>query len=330
MSSVLWEGAYELMEVITKNEANQRLDRFMRKRFVSTPLGEIYKLIRLGKVKVNGKKVKGNYRLKAGDKIEVPELKVEEGNDLFLNVPTNIDVVYEDENILVVNKPAGLLVHPDKNEMKRTLINQVLAYLYKEGFYDPQSASTFTPALCHRIDRNTSGLIIVAKTYPALQTMTDIIRQKRLRKFYLCLVEGKLLKPQTIEYKLKKDEKKNQVYVSPKGQKAITRYWPIEHLNGYTLLEVEIVTGRTHQIRVHMASIGHPLVGDLKYGKKADNQRFYKEYGLKRQFLHAHKLVLDSKDTYLEYLDGKQFISDLPLDLKKTLIELENKEKTNV
>ncbi|HHY18576.1 MAG TPA: hypothetical protein GX522_01625 [Firmicutes bacterium] len=116
MSSVLWEGAYELMEVITKNEANQRLDRFMRKRFVSTPLGEIYKLIRLGKVKVNGKKVKGNYRLKEGDKIEVPELKVEEGNDLFLNVPTNIDVVYEDENILVVNKPAGLLVHPDKNE----------------------------------------------------------------------------------------------------------------------------------------------------------------------------------------------------------------------
>lgn len=312
------------MTVITDNEAGQRLDRYLRKRYTGLSLGEIYKLIRKGVVKVNGRKSKEDYRLKTEDIVEIPEIEQEE-KEAFLNVPYNIAVVYEDENIIIVDKPAGLLVHPDKNEKKHTLINQVLAYLYQKGEYDPKSLSTFTPALCHRLDRNTSGLIIIAKTYPALQTMTTLIRQKRLRKFYLCLVEGKITKPGVVELRLQKDDEKNQVRVAKDGLMAVTNYLPIEVVNGYTLLEVEIVTGRTHQIRVHMASISHPLVGDLKYGKKIDNQTFYKNYGLKRQFLHAYKLVVEAKETPLFYLDGKHFQSELPEDLKKTLLALEKR-----
>lgn len=310
------------MTIITENEAGQRLDRYLRKKYAGESLGEIYKLIRTGKVKVNNKKTKADYRLVIGDQLEIPNMKQEE-KEAFVNIQRDFDIIFEDTNLLIVNKPAGLLVHPDKTEMKKTLINQVLAYLYRNDEYDPKSQSTFTPALCHRLDRNTSGLIIIAKTYLALQTMTEIIRKQRLRKFYLCLVEGRINKPGLIELKLEKDDEKNQVRVSKKGLTAITRYWPIEVLNDYSLLEVEIVTGRTHQIRVHLASIGHPLVGDLKYGKKIDNKRFSKEYGLKRQFLHAHKLVIDAKDTPLAYLDGKQFQSELPQDLEETLIRLE-------
>ncbi len=314
------------MIVITDNEAGQRLDRYLRKRFTGLSLGEIYKLIRKGIVKVNGKKSKEDYRLIAEDIVELPDIEQEE-KETFLGVPYNISVVYEDENIIIVEKPAGILVHPAKSEKKHTLINHILAYLYRKGEYDPKSLSTFTPALCHRLDRNTSGLIIIAKTYLALQTMTSLIRQKRVRKFYLCLVEGKLTKPGVIELRLQKDDKKNQVRVAKEGLTAVTKYLPIEVVNGYTLLEVEIITGRTHQIRVHMASIGHPLVGDLKYGKKIDNQRFYKNYGLKRQFLHAYKLVIDAKDTPLFYLGEKHFQSELPEDLKAALIALEGSKR---
>mgnify|MGYP000914505338 CR=1 FL=1 len=311
------------MTEITTNEAGQRLDRYLRKRFGGLSLGEIYKLIRTGRVKVNGKKAKEDYRLQVGDELLVPEMQADRPQEAFINLVANLDIVYEDNNILVVNKPAGLLVHPDKTEMKHTLINQVLAYLYRKGEYDPKDQSTFTPALCHRLDRNTSGLVIIAKTYPALQEVTELIRNKRVRKFYLCLVKGNLPKPGTIDLKLAKDADKNQVRVASSGQSALTRYCPIVKLNDYTLLEVEIVTGRTHQIRVHLAAIGHPLVGDLKYGKRADTECFKREYGLNRQFLHAYKLVLDTKGTSIEYLDGKSFEGPLPEELNNTLIKLE-------
>ncbi|MDD2432061.1 MAG: RluA family pseudouridine synthase [Firmicutes bacterium] len=307
---------------ITPNEAGQRLDRYLRKKYFGQTLGEIYKLIRKGQVKVNGKKAKPEYRLEDGDLVTMPDLK-QEKKEAFVNIPADFEIVFEDDNLIVVNKPAGLLVHPDKTEMKKTLINQVLAYLYRKGEYDPQSQSTFAPALCHRLDRNTSGLVIIAKNYPALQTMTELIRKKRVKKFYLCLVEGRLSKPGSIELKLEKNEKKNQVKVSKRGLTAITRYLPIENISDYSLLEVEIVTGRTHQIRVHFSSIGHPLVGDLKYGKRVNNERFRKEFGLKRQFLHAYKLVIESENTSLDYLDGRHFRSDLPKDLELTLSRLE-------
>lgn len=308
---------------ITANEAGQRLDRYLRKRFSSQALGDIYRLIRTGQVKVNGRKAKAEYRLEEGDVLTLPDLN-EERKEAFVNVPCDFEIVFEDENLLIVNKPAGLLVHPDKTEMKRTLINQALAYLYRKGEYDPQSSSTFTPALCHRLDRNTSGLVVIAKTYPALQDMTELIRQKKVKKFYLCLVEGRLSKPGIVELKLEKDESKNQVKVARSGLEATTRYVPVEIFEGYTLLEAEIVTGRTHQIRIHLSGIGHPLVGDLKYGKRAVNEQFRRKYGLTRQFLHAYKLILHSKGTSLEYLEGRTFSSDLPEDLQKVLILLED------
>ncbi|MDI9473405.1 MAG: RluA family pseudouridine synthase [Bacillota bacterium] len=308
---------------ITANEAGQRLDRYLRKRFSSQALGDIYRLLRTGQVKVNGRKAKAEYRLEEGDVLTLPDLN-EERKEAFVNVPCDFEIVFEDENLLIVNKPAGLLVHPDKTEMKRTLINQALAYLYRKGEYDPQSSSTFTPALCHRLDRNTSGLVVIAKTYPALQDMTELIRQKKVKKFYLCLVEGRLSKPGIVELKLEKDESKNQVKVARSGLEATTRYVPVEIFEGYTLLEAEIVTGRTHQIRVHLSGIGHPLVGDLKYGKRAANEQFRRKYGLTRQFLHAYKLILHSKGTSLEYLEGRTFSSDLPEDLQKVLILLED------
>ena len=228
-------------------------------------------------------------------------------------------IVYEDDDILVVSKPAGLLTHPEKSSDKDTLIDQILYYLYQKGQYTPDAASSFTPALCNRLDRNTSGLVIAGKTLKGVQAVNEIIRTHKLDKYYLTLVAGEIRHAGEITAYLTKDEDRNQVRISKRegmGAKTMTKYRPIAHAKGYTLLEIHLITGKTHQIRAHMQSIGHPVVGDRKYGAEHSNEKFRREYGLSNQFLHALRVEWNEKDGPMGYLYGKEMTAPLPKTLQ--------------
>ncbi len=300
---------------IGKNDAGQRLDKFLGKAVKGLPLSMMYKAIRTKKIKVNRRRAKENQMLLEGDEIQL-FIKEE-----FFDLPGKDDsaldairpklsVVYEDENILLLNKRPGVLVHEDTDGGENTLILHVKAYLYQKGEYDPADEQSFAPALCNRIDRNTGGIVIAAKNAAALREMNEKIRQNEISKFYLCAAHGKLPKrADTLRGFLRKDSAKNIVTVSDtplKGGKNIeTRYRVLCEKNGNSLLEVELVTGRTHQIRAHLSHIGNPLLGDGKYGKN----RAEKGRGYKYQALYAYKLVFDpvGGDGVLAYLEGKSF-----------------------
>ncbi len=295
---------------ITKNEYEQRLDRFLRKLLKEYPLSDIYKFIRKGIVKVNGKKVKENYELQLNDVVNIYlnfDLK-KEYNKSF----EKINIVFEDENILIIDKPAGLLSHSVSNKDNDTLIHRVLGYL--EADKNIQSP-TFNPALCNRLDRNTSGLVIAAKNYDALRSVNQTIRENGLAKYYLCLVKGKAKEKDEISGILGKDETNRLAFIyegEDKGKNSLTRYRRLEEKHGYSLLEVELVTGRFHQIRVHLSKEMLPIIGDTKYGDKIINEAFNKKYGLRYQFLLAHKLHFISPMGTLKYLKDRSWCSEIP------------------
>lgn len=311
---------------ITENEAEQRLDRFLRKCLKDYKLGDIYKLFRTNKVKVNNKRQKENYMLQAGDTIQLyisEEIKTEAKKSAGSDKP--IDVVYEDNNILLVNKPFGLLTHPDSPGDNDTLIDRVLYYLQQKD-YSP--SITFTPSVCNRLDRNTGGLVAVAKNYTALKSMNKLIRERKVKKLYLCVVKGTIKDAGEVKNFLVKDEEQNKVQILDKakeGAKAVyTKYKPIKYNEDYTMLEVELITGRPHQIRAHFASIGHPLVGDVKYGDKQLNKIFKESFKLDYQFLYAYKLEFKEEEKGLEYLKGETFYCKLPqafLDIIQQLFD---------
>ena len=300
--------------VIKKNDAGQRLDKFLFKFFDSIPASLVYKGIRKKRIKVNGKKSENNYQLKEGDILELYindeffESK-EKKDDEYKTLVPNVSVVYEDENILLVDKAAGVSVHDDETETKNTLINHIKAYLYQKGEYNPDEENSFAPALCNRIDRNTAGIVIAAKTAAALRVMNEKIKNREIEKYYLCLVQGRLKdKEKTLKSYMVKNETQNRVYVHNQpidgGKTAITHYRVLKEGALTSLLEVELLTGRTHQIRAHMASIGHPLAGDGKYG----TNEFNKKVGMKHQALYSYKLKFAfSDENELSYLNGKSF-----------------------
>ena len=301
--------------VINKNDAGQRLDKFLFKFFASIPASMVYKGIRKKRIKVNGKKSEAGYVLSDGDVLELYindeffESEKNDGEDAFKTLKPSIKIVYEDENILLVDKEAGMSVHDDEKEKTNTLINNIKAYLYKKGEYVPEKENSFAPALCNRIDKNTQGIVIAAKNAMALRTMNEIIKNREIRKFYLCLAKGHFdEKEKTLKSYMVKNEEQNRVYVHQKpvkeGKTAITHYRVIAEGELTSLLEVELLTGRTHQIRAHLASIGHPLAGDGKYGKN----EFNKKVGMWHQALYSYKLTFDFKsENELSYLDGKTF-----------------------
>ena len=305
--------------VIGKNDAGQRLDRFLRKAVPGLPAGRMYKYIRQKDIKLNGRRCEISDRLCEGDvlRLYIPDefFASPDSAPTENNVSSEINVVYEDENILIVQKPAGLVVHEDDSGETDTLIARATAYLAEKGEYDPKSELSFAPALAHRLDRNTEGLVICAKNAESLRELNRLIRDREIKKSYLCLTVGTPReRAGEIKTYLFKDEKDNTVYVRPEktpgAKTAVTRYRVVKNLGELCLCEVELVTGRTHQIRAHMAYIGCPLLGDGKYGRNEPNRR----YKAKRQALCANRLKFEIKDetSPLYYLNGKEFLSDEP------------------
>lgn len=311
--------------VISSKEANQRVDKYVKKYLNAAPLSFVYKLFRKKDVKINGHWVKENYILSEGEELTlyVTDEQIEEFNKpkAIEKVTLNHQIVFEDENILIVNKPRGLLVHGDEGEKKLTLANEVINYLYFKGEYDPKNDHGFIPAPAHRLDRNTSGLVCFAKNLVSLQELEDLFKEKEeITKEYKALVVGKLVGEKHIDAPLKKDEKSGLVRVAKDGKNAETIVKSIGIYRNFTLLNVQILTGRTHQIRVHLSSIGYPVVGDSKYGDFKVNKEIKDKYKFENQFLTAYKLSFKKIKGHLSYLSGKSFEIDLP-DYEKKLLD---------
>ncbi len=305
---------------VNRNDAGQRLDKFLSKAVKGLPTSMMYKYIRLKKIKRNRARTQPNEILAEGDEIQLfireeffdsPEGDV----DALWRITPKLEIVYEDENILLLNKRPGVLVHEDATAGENTLILHVQAYLAQKGEYDPRAEQSFAPALCNRIDRNTGGIVIAAKNADALREMNEKIRNDEIGKFYYCVVHGRMPKrADTLRAYLKKNSADNLVSISdaerPGWKEIITKYRLLAEMGGRSLLEVELVTGRTHQIRAHMAHIGHPLLGDGKYGIN----RRDREQGYKYQALYAYRLEFRFAEPggTLGYLSGKTF--ELPKD----------------
>ena len=300
--------------VVKKNDAGQRLDKFLSKAVKGLPTSLMYKYIRTKKIKRNRARTEPSVMLCEGDEIQLfirEEFfaSPEEDTGALSRIRPKIEAVYEDDNILLVHKRPGVLVHEDDEARDNTLIMHIKAYLAEKGEYDPQKEQSFAPALCNRIDRNTGGIVIAAKNAAALRVMNQKIRDDEVGKFYYCIVHGRMPKRQdTLRAYLRKDTLHNQVEVTDAplhgSKEIITKYRVIGERGGNSLLEIELVTGRTHQIRAHMAHIGHPLLGDGKYGVNRDDAKA----GYKFQALYARKLVFQFGDDSgeLGYLKGKE------------------------
>lgn len=300
---------------IQKNDAGQRLDRFVAKALPLLPPALMQKYIRLKRIKVNGKGSQRDVRLAEGD---ILQLYI---NDEFFDQPTEenrflsifkpqLDIVYEDDNLLLVNKRPGLVVHADETEKVNTLVNHIQAYLYQKKEWNPKWENSFAPALCNRIDRNTGGIVIAAKNAEALRIINDKIRDREIEKYYLCAVQGRPKPPAgRLENYLFKDAKKNQVFVKnrpePGAKTAVTEYRLLTSKGKLSLVECRLLTGRTHQIRAQMAHAGWPLLGDGKYG----SERFNKNFGEKGQALYSYRLefAFPTDAGILNYLRGRQF-----------------------
>ena len=300
--------------VISDNDAGQRLDRFLAKAVPLLPASLAQKYIRIKRIKLDGKRAERDTRLQAGSVLQLyinDEFfdKPREDNAFLTVASPKLNIVYEDEHILLVDKRPGLAVHPhDGAEYGRTLIDHIQAYLYQKREWNPRGENSFTPALCNRIDRNTGGIVIAAKTAAALRILNQKIKDREMDKRYLAIVEGT---PKPREGSLKgylfKDAKKNRVFVTntprPGSKSCQTNYRVVAVSRGLSLVECELITGRTHQIRAQFAHAGHPLLGDGKYGKlNKDSSRTY-------QALYSYKLTFEftTDGGELSYLNGKTF-----------------------
>ena len=305
---------------INKNDSGQRIDKFIAKATTGLPKSLMYKFIRTKRIKRNGGRVHEGDMLEEGDIIEMyipDEFFDADGEKDYSKMKTVPDIVYEDSNILLCDKKPGVLVHlgdeGDRNRVeadeRETLIYALTAYLVNRGEYDPGSETSFAPALCNRIDRNTGGIVILAKNAAALRAVNEAIRENRVHKKYLCAVHGRLIGEKTLRAYHMKDYKTNTVKIFSEQKKGsreiITKYRALKYSEKYdlTLLEVTLVTGRTHQIRAHMEFIGHPLLGEGKYGVNREDRKL----GYSSQALYSYAVEFDFSDPEFEYLNGRVF-----------------------
>lgn len=305
---------------INKNDSGQRIDKFLAKAVPRLPKNLLYKYIRLKRIKLNGKRCEISTRLSEGDIIQLyinDEFfgDKQTNKPAFLSAPTALNIVYEDENIILCDKKCGLVVHEDESGTADTLINRIQHYLYDKGEYNPNEELSFAPALCNRIDRNTGGIVICAKNAESLRILNQKVKDRELEKLYLCVTVG--IPPQkedTLTAYHERNEQTKTVKISdrktPYNKTMITKYKVLDQNKelGLALLEVDLVTGRTHQIRAHMSHIGYPLLGDGKYGINKINR----EYNVKTQALYSYKLTFKftTDAGILEYLNGKTFQAD--------------------
>lgn len=288
---------------INANDADTRLDKFLTK-YMNIPSGALYKGLRKNCVRINNRHVKnGDYRLCENDVLTL-YFKDEffKNETEFIPIQSKLDIVYEDENILLINKEEGTVVHADDRGTQNTLIERIKSYLYEKGEYNPKTEHSFSPALCNRLDRNTGGIIIAAKNAAALRIINEKIKNREIKKFYLCIVEGHPKKEDELTAYLTREEKIVSVSdtISQNAKQVRLKYKIIAENKSSSLAEVELLTGRTHQIRAQLAYIGHPLAGDVKYGAKKTKGGYS---------LYSYKLSFDflSDAGLLNYLSGKSF-----------------------
>lgn len=313
--------------IVTSNEAGQRFDKLLAKYLNEAPKSFLYKMLRKKNIVLNGKKATGNEKLVVGDSVKL--FLADETIEKFSKVQiqkTNWkpDIIYEDDNVIFINKPVGML--SQKAEAgDESLVEHLISYLLDTKQLEAADLRKFRPSICNRLDRNTSGLVAAGKSLAGLQEMGALFKTRSLRKYYRCIVKGEIREKKYIKGYLKKDEALNKVAVTEletEGSLPIeTEYMPLATNGQYTLLEVHLVTGRTHQIRAHLASQGYAIVGDYKYGERALNEKLKSKYGLKNQLLHAYRLEMPKCEGALANISGKHFLAPLPKQFQHILEE---------
>ncbi len=317
-----------MKEIIVKeNEAGQRLDKLLSKYLDKAPKSFLYKMLRKKNITLNGKKAKGMEQTVKDDVIRIflseetyARFSDGKSRQAAANSLEKERIVYEDRHILLYNKPAGVLSQKAKPE--DISVNEMLiAYLLKKGEITEEELRTFRPSVCNRLDMCTSGMVIAGKTLAGLQVMSEVLKARTIHKYYYCLVSGCLSQRRRIEGYLIKDEQKNTVTVLenqiPGAKPVITEYTPLQQKNDTTFLEVLLITGRSHQIRAHLKSIGHPIIGDAKYGDGQINRFYSGKYGIGSQLLHCGKIVMPQMEGKLAYLSGRTFMAQLPKEFIK-------------
>lgn len=308
---------------VTENEAGQRLDKLLAKFLNQAPKSFLYKMMRKKNIVLNGKKCTGNEKLKQGDSIKLffSDETIEKFSAGTYAIPKKekinmLPIIYEDEQVLLMNKPVGVLSQKAKDS-DVSAVEILINYLMETDQLSKEQFRTFHPSICNRLDRNTSGILVAGKTLPALQEMNRFFKERTIAKYYRCLVKGRVIKNEDyIKGYLVKDQKTNKVSITKKkteeGVLIETEYCVIQSNAEVSLLEVHLITGKTHQIRAHLASIGHPIIGDYKYGDKQINEMYRQAYGLKSQLLHAYRLEMPLSNGSLAYLNDKKFVAELP------------------
>lgn len=309
--------------VITENEAGQRFDKMLAKYLKEAPKSFLYKMLRKKNIVLNGKKATGNEKLKVKDSVQLflaeeTILKFSGERLKVIDSREKLDIIYEDQNVIFLNKPVGMLSQKAKDS-DVSMVEHLISYLVKSRQITQEELVTFHPSICNRLDRNTSGLIVAGKSLLGLQVMSRLFKERTMEKYYLCLVQGRVGEEQKISGYLLKDEKTNKVSVSKESMRGAkeaseirTEYRPVKASDEVSLLEVHLITGKTHQIRAHLASIGHPIIGDYKYGNKPVNDFYKVKYGLESQFLHSYRLKFPDLSEELPEISNKEFQADLP------------------